>query len=341
MDLSSRKSRRGGWADADHYLNALGDPWYKLIADLQNVITLSTSSFFAERGLKTLHLPVTTCTISSPIGLGSDSLPVKIDLFGISVYLADSMQFMLEYGCRLHSKGCYYVMPSFRGEAADAMHLSQFYHCEAELPGSVDVAMAEVESYLRHMSAEALRHCGADVERIAGDISHIEQLLSRQGPLPRVTMDEAERIMHGFPEGMEYRPLGFRVLTRAGERRLMEAFGGFVWVVEPDHLAVPFYQAYADADHRTARAADLLFGLGEVVGCGERHASAKDVRLALQRHHVDSNEYEWYITLRERFPMQTSGFGLGTERFLCWLLRHDDVRDCQLLPRFNGEITVP
>jgi asparaginyl-tRNA synthetase len=45
--------------------------------------------------------------------------------------------------------------------------------------------------------------------------------------------------------------------------------------------------------------------------------------------------------LRERYPLQTSGFGLGTERYICWLLGHDDVRDCQLLPRFNGERIVP
>lgn len=47
-----------------------------------------------------MHLPITTGSISSPMGLGSDSIPVKIQLGGRDTYLADSMQFALEYGCR-------------------------------------------------------------------------------------------------------------------------------------------------------------------------------------------------------------------------------------------------
>lgn len=55
-----------------------------------------------------MHLPVTTGSISSPMGRGSDSLPVKVKLEGVETYLADSMQFLLEYGCRLTNKGVYY-----------------------------------------------------------------------------------------------------------------------------------------------------------------------------------------------------------------------------------------
>lgn len=52
-------------------------------------------------------------------------------------------------------------------------------------------------------------------------------------------------------------------------------------------------------------------------------------------------EYEWYCTMKEKYPMKTSGFGLGIERFILWLFKHDDIRDCQILPRFNGVNIVP
>ena len=78
-----------------------------------------------SRGLKAGLFPITTSSISSPLGLGSDSLPVEIDLFGVNTFLADSMQFLLEYGCRFSDAGCYYVMPSFRGEATDSRHLAR------------------------------------------------------------------------------------------------------------------------------------------------------------------------------------------------------------------------
>ena len=66
------------------------------------------------------------------------------------------MQFMLEYGCRMFKEGCYYIMPSFRGEEADERHLCQFYHSEAEIPGTLDDVMKLVEEYLIYLSRRLL-----------------------------------------------------------------------------------------------------------------------------------------------------------------------------------------
>ena len=80
-----------------HFLCALDSDWYKALAVLQNELCTATYNFFHSKNMKTLFLPVTTNSISSPMGLGSDSLPVEIELFGQKTFLADSMQFMLEY----------------------------------------------------------------------------------------------------------------------------------------------------------------------------------------------------------------------------------------------------
>lgn len=62
---------------------------------------------------------------------------------------------------------------------------------------------------------------------------------------------------------------------------------------------------------------------------------------ALKMHEVDPSEYQWYIKMKEVFPLKTAGFGMGVERFLMWVLKCDDIRDLQLCPRFNGcEIVV-
>ena len=95
-----------------------------------------------------MHLPITTGSISSPMGLGSDSIPVKIQLGGRDTYLADSMQFALEYGCRFFENGVWYIMPSFRGESEDKRHLSQFYNSEAEICVKLEDDMKLVEEYL-------------------------------------------------------------------------------------------------------------------------------------------------------------------------------------------------
>ena len=69
------------WKNPNKYIELIKDPWYKTIIEIQNIINLYTPQFYQERSIKTLHLPVTTSSISSPMGLGSDSKPVQIDLF--------------------------------------------------------------------------------------------------------------------------------------------------------------------------------------------------------------------------------------------------------------------
>lgn len=53
--------------------------------------------------------------------------------------------------------------------------------------------------------------------------------------------------------------LGLKI-TRAGEQKLMQHYGGAVWLTHMKHLSVPFYQAYDDETMETARCADLLLG---------------------------------------------------------------------------------
>jgi asparaginyl-tRNA synthetase len=328
------------WHDPERFLRLIGDPWFALVVALQDRVTVTTVNHWSSKGLRTMHLPITTHAISSPMGLGSDSSPVEIDLFGVPTYLADSMQFMLEYGCRLWPDGAYYVMPSFRGETADESHLCQFFHSEVELPGPLDDVVAAAEGYLQALCVDILAVLAGPLAEHVGDISHIEAVATVP-KFERVTFDHAARELGADVRFVTQSSEGWRTLTRAGERRLMEIVGGPTWVTHFDHLAVPFYQAYADTDGRIAANADLLLGLGEVIGSGERHADGDGVRAALAQHGVAADPYSWYVDMKARCPKITSGFGMGIERFLAWVLRHDDVRDLQVLPRFNGEMTIP
>ena len=128
----------------------------------------------------------------------------------------------------------------------------------------------------------------------------------------------------------------------AGERFLIQKYGGFVWLTEMDHLSVSFYQAYVVGSNMTkAKAGDLLMGLGETLGMSERHLTAKQAEDALNHHEIPLESYARYLGIREVHIMQTSGWGMGCERYLCWLLQHDYVRDFALIPRLKGEKFLP
>lgn len=325
--------------DQDRFLRLLADPQTRLLVDLQDLVTRSTTVFWSRRRARNIHLPLTTNSISSPMGLGSDSLPVKIDLFGQPTYLADSMQLMLEYGCRLAADGVWYLMPSFRGEEADERHLNQFFHSEAEIVGTLSDIMGVVEEYVRHITQMALDELEEPLIEYVGTVDHLSDLLDPT-PFPRLTLDEAQAHLGDDTEAIR-QAAGSRLLTAHGERRLMDEVHPVVWVTHFDHLSVPFYQAYADGGTEVSLSGDLLFGVGEVVGCGQRHRTGCETRDALRHHRVPEEDYNWYVRMKDQYPLLTSGFGMGVERWLMWVLRHGDIRDMALLPRYNGQRSIP
>ncbi len=324
----------------NHYKIALESEWYKKLVILQDEINHSSWEFFRRKGIRTVSLPITTGSVTSPMGLGSDSLPVKVNLEGVETYLSDSMQFHLEYLLRYLQDGVHYIMPSFRGELADQRHLCQFYHSEAEIMGSLEDVIQLVNEYIYNLCSDLLERIPALIEEFAGTLDHVRSIVDKKMVIPMITFDEAAKILEDKPEYIEYHPEGFRTITSDGEKKLIEMYGGMLWVSHYDYISVPFYQAM-DVTGKYAKNADLLFGIGEVVGAGERHVDAVETRDALEMHGLSEAEYEWYVYMKEQHPVKTSGFGMGIERFLLWLTQQDDIRDFQVIPRFNGMTINP
>jgi aspartyl/asparaginyl-tRNA synthetase len=325
-----------------HMLVALESDWYPLMTGLMSLFVTASHDFFRTHGIRPVLAPVTTNAVSSPMGLGSDSVPVRVELHGRHTYLADSMQFQLELLLRHGGRGVYYVMPTFRGEDHDETHLNQFFHAEAEIIGDLPAVVTLIENYVRHLChavvsdpiAHRLRRTGVDIE-------HLTQFVET-GTAHRVTHAEAVELLAELAEPGHTRTTatGHRVVTRSGETELMRRIGAPLWLTDPPAPTVPFYQQIRQDG--TAAAADLLvpFG-GEIVGCGARHADAGSVRTALAAHRVAPEAYGWYLVMKERRPMHTAGFGMGVERFLLWVLRHDDIRDLHVMPRLKEITCVP
>ena len=281
-------------------------------------------------------MPVTSAAVSSPAGKGSDSLPVEIELFGAKTHLADSMQFFLEFLLRHGGKGVFYIMPTFRGEDSDETHLNEFFHSEAEIRGSLDDAIILVNEYLHHCTTCLLESSGDEIRRAAGTVAHLEAYLASGPTVPQLTFSDAKDLLKGDPRLFVTFPDGSSAISRAGERALLATCGPCLWLRHPECATVPFYQAiHPDGIH--ALSADFLIGVGEIVGCGERHSDSAAVVSALRAHEIDPIPYAWYLRMKEYLPLRTAGFGLGLERYLLWVLQHDDIRDLTLIPRLKGQ----
>lgn len=326
-----------------HWVLALTHPYYAALAEVQDCLHHAVNDFFRSANLRALNLPLTTTSISSPMAIGSDSVPVEVEMFGEKIYLVDSMQFMLEFGCRLHRPGVFYESVSFRGEPVDATHLMQFHHAECEISGRLEDVMELAGAFVVHLTKALLEGCPDSVWSLSGSLEHLEELVS-QGAFPRITMAEAVAEIKNHGDGFVREcPGSPEVLTRSGEGALARWFGANlpVWVTHFPALSVPFYQAHDPSADTLALNADLVLGSCEVLGSGQRHLTAEEVRQALDAQGLSHDPYEWYLEMRDLRPLQTSGFGLGLERYLMWALGQADIRDCTLLHREHGVQCLP
>jgi asparaginyl-tRNA synthetase len=347
-DLVSSRERRArvappqSWTrPASHLETLLSSPWYRDLAAILSEVSFGTHSFFHAGGAQGALFPVTTGAVSSPMGRGSDSTPVQTTIDGQRHYLADSMQFVLELGVRLWEAPVYYIMPSFRGEPVDRRHLQQFFHVEAELQGRLDDVIALVEGYLYSLCQHLLDRCADSITRLAGGVSHVDELLARRPrPFPRLRFSQAVDRLGGLPSATREVAPGVLTLTAVGERALMDMFGDFLWITHMPRLSTPFYQA-VEPETGYALNADLLAGIGEIAGAGQRVRDSVELQTNLDEHGVDAEDYTWYSQLKEIRPCVTSGFGMGVERFVLWLTRTSDIRNCTLLLRDFGRRLEP
>jgi len=324
-----------------HFSEAISHPWYKAVFGVTTALYWSIHDFFHREEFDPAPAPITTGAISSPTEPASDSLPVSISLFGQTTYLADSMQFHLEYLLRHAQHGVFYIMPSFRGEQPDERHLNQFFHVEAEMVGDLPSVMHLVNRLLITCASDLMDGHGALVHLVAGRSSHLERLLSLGVTgIPILTFEECTRCIgdtEDFYVWHDDRPVR---LSTAGEKCVLRRSGEAVWVTNFPSCGVPFYQAI-DAESGLALCADLLLGTGETVGAGQRHVSADELLAELVRRDLDPAPYDWYLRLKREYPLQSSGFGLGLERLLLWVLAHDDIRDIPTIVRMRGLPEAP
>lgn len=332
-------------------------PYFEALIELRDLIHHATHRHFREEvGARNVDLFMLTPSISSPMGPGSDSEPISVEFGGLKTHLVDSSQFGFE-PLLMRSPGILYCyLPSMRGEEPDARHLNQFYHCEAELHGTLDDVMCLVEGYIHALARACIRERRAWELMSAAPERTLKalQVIEEQDAFPRLTFDEACHVLSQEPEPDRYvrTTLHGRDITSMGERRLAE-IQGYVspfWITYYDRDRVPFYQKPRVTNPDQVENADLIVPAltatsfaGEVAGCGQRQDRAEELYESMRRQdNLSPTPYEWYIDLR-RHPeyRMTSGFGMGIERFLVWMLAKESIRDVSLYPRLKGVQTYP
>ena len=104
----------------------------------------------------------------------------------------------------------------------DKRHLSQFFHSECEIPGSLDDAMNLVEDYIKFITKEIYDKYKDEINKAIGNISHINKIINYKGNFKRITFDDAENMLKNYDKEnlsnyIKYEN-GYRILTNEGEK---------------------------------------------------------------------------------------------------------------------------
>jgi asparaginyl-tRNA synthetase len=324
--------------------------YYALVILRHYIKSISDFYFSSIVGAKNVDLFMMTNSVSSPMGPGSDSKPIDIKFGKLTTNLVDSSQFGFEPLLSEKLKVLYCYLPSMRGEDPDSRHLNQFFHCELEMIGELEDLVPIIEKYLKIL-AEMMLAMPHVIDRISEDPSKtrigLKNILDSKGFF-RITFDEAVKLIEKNKNSKKFlkKNKHGRSITSKGEMELLRLLNikTPVWLTNFDRDIVPFYQKPFPANTEKTINADLLFAPlikssfgGEIVGSGQRQNDPHEIYDSLRRQRVNSKNYEWYIGLRKlKRYKTTSGFGMGIERFIAWILAKQNIRDVALYPRLKN-----
>jgi asparaginyl-tRNA synthetase len=128
-------------------------------------------------------------------------------------------------------------------------------------------------------------------------------------------------------------------VTEKPERALIDKLGIPTFITRFPRKMKPFYMKIDPKDPERTLSADLIVpGLGEIIGGSQREDDYETLLEGFKREGLDIKPYQWYLDLRKYGSVYHSGFGLGIERLVQYIMKVEHIRDTCLFPRLMNRI---
>ena len=226
--------------------------------------------------------------------------------------------------------------PTFRAEKSKTRrHLTEFWMVEPEMAfATLDDAIELAEALITAVVSRALETRARELDTLERDRAPLEAVRT---PFPRITYDEAVRVLQDDDRPVEYGD----DFGGADETLLAAQFDRPVAVHRYPSAAKAFYMQPDPERPELSLSVDILApeGYGEIVGGGQR---LDDLDLLLQRiieHDLPQEAFEWYLDLRRYSSVPHAGFGMGIERMVAWICGVEHVRETIPYPRMLYRLT--
>lgn len=304
----------------------LRSPSQIVIMQIKAALSRAAHQFFDGEGFTEIFPPI---MVGASVEGGATLFPFKY--FGKTAYLSQSAQLYEEAAiCGLDK--VYLIAPSFRAEKhRTRRHLTEYWHLEAEILFGTHDDIIDVEERLVHAIIEYIdRECKRQLKIL--DV----KLKVPKLPFKRVTYDDALEIAK--QQGFKI-PWGEDLGTEA-ERAVSKQFKEPFFIAGYPTAARSFYHMPDPERPEITLSSDLMApgGYGELTSGGQRIHDLDLLLARIKEQKLDPSAYEWYLELRKFGLPPHSGFGMGLERLLVWLLRLDHIREACLFPRTPSRI---
>lgn len=279
--------------------------------------------FFDEQGFWEVAPPILT-----KAGCEGGSTLFRLNYFGDEVYLTQSSQLYNEAFITALEK-VFVLAPSFRAEKSrTTKHLTEYWHLEAEEAHYDNEDNMRLQEEM--ISFVCRKLCDENSALLEAVGRKPDDLLVVEPPFPRMPYDKAiEELRAGGVKKEWGDDIGAE-----DEKVLTEPLDKPLFVTNYPKKIKPFYMEIApDGEH--ALCADVLApkGHGEIIGGSQRIWEYDKLVARMKEEKLNLKNYDWYLDLRKYGSVPHSGFGLGIERFVKWLLDLEHIRDAVPFPR--------
>ena len=295
------------------------------IMRVRSRVMMSLRTFFDQRDFICMDSPMFT-----PNACEGTSELFEVPYFDRTAYLTQSGQLYAEASAMALGK-VYTFGPTFRAEKSKTRrHLTEFWMLEPEVAyADLDDVCQLAEDMICHVVKEVLTTCRSEFEDLDRDLSKLECI---QAPFPRLTYEEASKILLAHPDsefvaGSDFGAPDETILSEMHDRPVM--------ITRYPKDVKAFYMKRDPEDESKVLCVDVLGpeGVGEIIGGSQREEDLELLEERIRKHELPMEAFQWYLDLRRFGSVPHAGFGLGLERFVGWICGVEHIRECIPFPR--------
>ncbi len=294
------------------------------IMRIRHQVVKSIRDFFDSNDFTLIDSPIFTGNAVE----GTTTL-FEVDYFERSAYLTQSGQLYQEAGATAFGK-TYCFGPTFRAEKSKTRrHLTEFWMVEPEMAFvDLDENMTWAEDLVAYIVSQVLINSDKELDTLGRDIKKLEII---KGPFPRLTYDEAVKILRDNGSEFEYG----NDFGASDETILSKQFDKPILVHRWPAGIKAFYMKRDKDNEDLALGVDMIApeGYGEIVGGGQREDNIEALTKRIRHHDLPLEPFKWYLDLRKYGSVPHSGFGLGLERTVAWICGTKHIRETIPFPR--------